>query len=84
MKSQPMIDSIVHLHNGYRARVARGEEGRGRGGGQPAGSDMRRLVWYLELARTAQAHAHRCTLAQDCRAFRCVVRFAHVCQNLYI
>ena len=39
-----IIQVILDLHNQYRARVARGQESRGRGGPQPPAANMRQLV----------------------------------------
>ena len=38
------IRVILDLHNQYRARVALGQERRGRGGPQPPAANMRQLV----------------------------------------
>ena len=38
------IRVILDLHNQYRARVAMGQERRGRGGPQPPAANMRQLV----------------------------------------
>ena len=79
-----MVETIVGSHNRLRARVARGEERAGRGGGQPGAGDMMELQWDGELARVAQAHADRCHFDHDCRACRAVERWPVVGQNLYI
>lgn len=39
---------LLHVHNDFRAKVARGEEQRGLGGGQPGG-DIPSLVSYSTL-----------------------------------
>ena len=79
-----MVETIVRSHNRLRARVARGEERAGRGGGQPGAGDMMEVEWDGELARVAQAHADRCIFDHDCRACRAVERWPVVGQNLYI
>ena len=82
--SQQMQEEIVRSHNMLRSVVARGQERRGLGGGQPAAGDMRELVWDTELARVAQAHADKCQFDHDCRQCRAVPRWGVVGQNLYI
>ena len=79
-----MVETIVRSHILLRARVARGQERAGRGGGQPGASNMMELQWDGELARIAQAHADRCQFEHDCRACRAVERWPVVGQNLYI
>ena len=79
-----MVENIVSSHNRLRARVARGEERAGRGGGQPGAGDMMEVEWDVELARVAQAHADQCHFDHDCRACRAVERWPVVGQNLYI
>ena len=52
--SKAVKDAIVDKHNNLRSRVARGEENKGVGGGQPKAANMRKLVWNNELAKVAQ------------------------------
>ena len=39
-------DTVVRLHNEKRAKVASGEESKGRGGAQPSAANMMELVKY--------------------------------------
>ena len=51
---QADIDEIVDYHNKLRAKIANGEETRGRSGGQPKAANMRKMVWNDDLALVAQ------------------------------
>lgn len=77
------IERILSVHNEYRAKVARGEEERGRGSGQPEAANMMQMSWDDELARIAQMHADQCKFEHDCTECRKTERFG-VGQNLYI
>lgn len=74
---------IVDLHNKFRAKLARGEERRGRPGPQPGAADMLEMEWDNELANVAQRHADQCVFDHDCSECRSVDRWG-VGQNLYI
>jgi len=76
-------EQIVEVHNRLRAKLARGEERRGRPGPQPAAADMLQMEWDAELAAIAQRHADQCTFDHDCAECRSVDRWG-VGQNLYI
>jgi len=81
--SQDEIQEILSFHNKFRAKIARGEEKRGRPGPQPPAANMRKMEWDDELATVAQRHADQCNFAHDCSDCRKVDRFG-VGQNLYI
>ena len=51
---------IVDKHNELRRLLAKGEEGRGIGGGQPPAANMREMVWDEELATIAQRWVDQC------------------------
>jgi len=74
---------ILKVHNKLRAKIANGEEKRGKPGPQPPASNMRKMEWDEELAKVAQRHADQCRFAHDCSDCRRVDRFG-VGQNLYI
>jgi len=76
-------EEILDAHNRFRAKIARGEEKRGKPGPQPPASNMRKMEWDEELATVAQRHADQCKFAHDCSDCRRVDRFG-VGQNLYI
>merc|ERR1719154_1031727 len=67
----------------FRAKIANGQERRGRPGPQPPAANMKEMVWDDELAKVAQAHADQCMFEHDCSDCRRVDRFG-VGQNLYI
>ena len=56
---------IVDKHNELRRKIAKGEESRGVGGGQPAAANMRELRWNDELATIAQRWTDQCTWGHD-------------------
>jgi len=58
-------NSLLNDHNEYRRKVAKGEEGRGLGGGQPTATNMNKLKWNEELAKVAQRWAEQCTEGHD-------------------
>jgi len=66
---------IVDEHNKLRRKVAKGQEE-----GQPAASNMRRLVWNSELAAISQIWADQCKFEHD--IFRDKVNGDKVGQNL--
>ncbi|CAG0903377.1 unnamed protein product [Darwinula stevensoni] len=76
---------IVSVHNSWRARVASGQETKGKPGPQPKASNMRRMVWDNKLAATAQGLANTCNFNHDdpnCRTYG--TSFQPVGQNLYM
>jgi len=77
------MEEILDAHNMLRAKIARGEEKRGKPGPQPPAANMRKMEWDDELASVAQRHADQCKFAHDCSDCRRVDRFG-VGQNLYI
>jgi len=58
-------NSLLNDHNEYRRKVAKGEEGRGLGGGQPTATNMNKLKWNNELAKVAQRWAEQCAGGHD-------------------
>ena len=55
--SQVEIDVLLDAHNGYRRKVAKGEEsGTKTGSALPVAANMRKLTWNEELATTAQTY----------------------------
>jgi len=74
---------ILDTHNKYRAKIASGNEKRGRPGPQPPAANMKQMVWDDELSLVAQAHADQCIFDHDCASCRKVERWG-VGQNLYI
>ncbi|KAK7028030.1 Peptidase inhibitor 16, partial [Halocaridina rubra] len=75
---------ILKAHNNLRAKVAKGLETQGDPGPQPAGANIRELVWNNELATVAQAWASQCPNGHDCYNCRkiCSGNYA-VGQNIY-
>ena len=49
-------NQILNIHNNLRRRVAKGQEGKGKGGGQPAAANIFELQWDETLAKTAQRY----------------------------
>lgn len=74
---------ILRVHNELRAKIANGQERRGKPGPQPPAANMEQMEWDEELARVAQRHADQCVFAHDCSQCRKIPRFI-VGQNLYI
>jgi len=70
-------DLILQKHNELRSKVASGNEA-----GQPAATNMRRLVWNDELEAVAQRWADQCTFGHD--SSRNKVDGTYVGQNAYI
>jgi len=58
-------ERILDEHNEMRRKVAKGEEDRGLGGGQPTATNMNKLKWNDELAKVAQRWAEQCTGGHD-------------------
>lgn len=58
-------DAIVNKHNELRARIAKGEETQGVGGGQPKAANMLKMIWSDELAAVAQRWADQCVSGHD-------------------
>ncbi|XP_066989603.1 CRISP/Allergen/PR-1-like isoform X2 [Macrobrachium rosenbergii] len=56
---------ILATHNNHRVTIAKGLETRGAPGPQPAGANIRELVWNDELAKVAQAWASQCPSGHD-------------------
>jgi len=80
IKSQAEIDAIVAKHNELRRKIAKGEETKGVGGGQPSATDMYELKWNDELAQIAQTWADQCTRNHDKQ--RGTDKYGHVGQNI--
>jgi hypothetical protein len=74
------IKVIVDKHNELRRKVAKGQETRGVGGGQPKAADMYELVWDADLAASAQRWADQCPNAHDKN--RLIPAFTYVGQNM--
>jgi uncharacterized protein YkwD len=74
--NQNDIEEILRVHNELRAKLANGQERRGRPGPQPSAADMEQMKWDEELASVAQRHADQCTFAHDCSKCR------QVCKNI--
>merc|ERR1712080_54462 len=70
-------DLILQKHNELRSKVASGNEA-----GQPAATNMRRLVWNQELETVAQRWADQCTFGHD--DSRNKIDGTYVGQNAYI
>ncbi|XP_063988419.1 uncharacterized protein LOC135168315 [Diachasmimorpha longicaudata] len=61
-------NALLDRHNGYRARVASGQETRGAPGPQPAARNLGPLRWNNEIAEIAQRWADQCNYGHDrCR-----------------
>jgi len=58
-------DAILAKHNELRRRVAKGEETGGINSPQPGASNMKKLVWNVELEAIAQRWADQCTFGHD-------------------
>merc|ERR1712223_2221349 len=58
-------DLIVAKHNELRRRVAKGQENKGVGGGQPSATNMYEMKWNDELASIAQMWADQCIWGHD-------------------
>ena len=71
---------VLDYHNQLRAKVANGQETRGRSGSQPPAADMLEFQWDDEIANMAQRWADQCTFGHDKN--RKVARF-QVGQNVY-
>jgi len=69
--------AILDKHNELRAKVANGQES-----GQPAASNMQKLVWNTELEAISQRLADQCVFAHD--SVRNKIDGTSVGQNLYI
>ncbi|XP_064091708.1 uncharacterized protein LOC135205271 [Macrobrachium nipponense] len=75
---------ILATHNNHRVTIAKGLETRGDPGPQPAGANIRELVWNDELAKVAQAWAAQCPNGHDSYANRRICsRSYSVGQNIY-
>ncbi|XP_043468656.1 venom allergen 5-like [Leptopilina heterotoma] len=64
-------NEIVNIHNEFRQRVAKGNEGRGNPGPQPRARNMPNMAWDSEIANVAQRWANQCKFGHDtCRNVR--------------
>ena len=57
--------AMLDEHNKLRRRVAKGLEFWGINGGQPAASNMKKMVWNEELEAVAQRLADQCEGGHD-------------------
>jgi hypothetical protein len=72
--------AVIDEHNRLRRIVAKGQETRGVGGGQPAAADMFELKWSDELAKVAQRWTDQCTWNHDTN--RNTPKYSWVGQNM--